>query len=339
MYRNCLPLVTLFIAGGFLVSAQVPKPPLTEKDLELGKQYVTTIDELHKQLGPLRAPSDKPFKIIGNLYFVGDTEGGGLLLTSPQGHILFGTGWVENAESIQKNIESMGFKMTDIKVILINHNHPDEAGGAAYMKEKTGAQIMAGFPEVPFIERRNPNPPPGAAPGRGGRGGGIQPPPVKVDRALYDGDVVKVGPLSVTAYLGPGHTAASTSWLFTITDGNRKYRTFEYCCWQFPDDISKAPYITEAAVRHTFETWRKLLPVDIYLENHVEAWGSILGQPAGTLAERLEKLKANSKLMIDPKIFRALSAAREAEFEEKLVKPCTNCSHWAKFVDRAGAGN
>ena len=178
-------------------------------------------------MGRWRAASRKPFKILGNLYFVGDAEGSGLLLTSPEGHILFGTGWVENAESIQKNIESLGFKLTDIKVILLNHFHGDETGGAAYFKEKTGAQMMASSSEIPFIERRNaPSTAPGTDGGEGKQRGGAVIPPVKVDRALSEGEVVRVGPLSVTTYVVPGHTAASTSWLFTVTDGGRNYRAF-----------------------------------------------------------------------------------------------------------------
>ena len=61
-----------------------------------------------------------------------------------------------------------------------------------------------------------------------------------------------------------------------------------------------------------------MLPVDIYLENHVYAWGGILNQPSGTLAERIAKLQANGKLAIAPNVFRAFSAAHEAEFEGKL---------------------
>ena len=335
MTRNYVPLVLLLAAGALSIEAQVPKAPFTEKDLELGKKIVATSAEIRAQINPPNGPAE-PFKVIGNLYMVGDANGGAYLLTSPQGHILLGAGFINAAAGIQKNIESLGFKMSDIKVILLNHNHPDVAGGAAYMKEKTGAQIMAAFPEVPYLEHRNPPP---AAPNAGGRGPGqeggrgaggqggppnlgpVPPtPPVKVDRALYDGDVVKVGPLSVTAYLAPGHSPASTSWLFNVKEGGHNYRVIEFCCWEFPDDISRNAYINEASVRHTFETWRKILPVDIYLENGIYGWGGLVRQPSGTITERIARLKADSKLAIDRNIFPAYAAAREAEFEEKLAK-------------------
>ena len=107
---------------------------------------------------------------------------------------------------MQKNIESLGFKMTDIKAILLTHNHEDQSGGAAYLKEKSGAQVMAGFAEIPYLEHGMFNPPAIPAPpaDAAGRGGGPRlHPAVKVDRALFDGDVVKVGPLERDGVLVP----------------------------------------------------------------------------------------------------------------------------------------
>jgi glyoxylase-like metal-dependent hydrolase (beta-lactamase superfamily II) len=329
MVRYYLPAAVLLYACASL-DAQAPLPPFTAKDLELGKKIVATSAEVRPQIADPSAPAE-PFKVIGNLYNVGDANGGAYLLTSPEGHILLGTGYVNASEGIQKNIESLGFKMSDIKVILLNHSHPDVSGGAAYFKEKTGAQIMTGFAEIPFLEHRNAPP---AAPNVGGRGqekkegpnlgarggGGRPVPSVKVDRALYDGDVVKVGPLSITTYLAPGHSPSSASWLFNVKDGGHTYRVLEFCCWEFPDDISRSPYINEASVRHTFETWGKILPIDIYLENGLYGWGGIVNQPSGTIAERIAKLKADSKLNVDRDIFRAYAAVREVEFQEKMAK-------------------
>lgn len=321
----------ILICACVSLDAQTPLAPFKAKDLELGKKIVAASAEVRPQVKDPSGPAE-PFKVIGNLYMVGDANGGAYLLTSPQGHILLGTGYVNASEGIQKNIESLGFKLTDIKVILLNHAHPDVSGGAGYMKEKTGAQIMTGFAEVPFLEHRNA--PPAApviagrgqekkeaAPNLGARGGGGRPvPSVKVDRALYDGDVVKVGPLSVTAYLAPGHSPSSASWLFNVKEGGHNYRVIEFCCWEFPDDISRSPYINEASVQHTFATWAKLLPVDIYLENGIYGWGGIVSQPSGTISERIAKLKADSKLNVNRDIFRAYAAAREVEFQEKLAK-------------------
>jgi metallo-beta-lactamase class B len=309
-----------------VVQAQTHAPyaPFTAKQAELGKELAAKSLEVRKQITNGTGPAE-PFKIAGNLYFVGNANGEVFLLTSPQGHIMMGAGSVTSTEAVQKNIESMGFKMSDIKAILLNHNHGDQSGGAAYMKEKTGAKLMAGFGEVPFIEHGMfnppaiPAPPPGPDSKGGGRGGPPRYPAAKVDRALFDGDVVKVGPLSVTTYLIPGHSPSSTTFAYTVRDGGRDYKVVEFCCWEYPDDLSTNGYITEASVRHTFETFRKLYPVDIYLELGAYAWGGTLNQPSGTITERMAKLKTDNKLFVNREIFNQFSAAREVEFEEKLA--------------------
>ena len=308
-----------FFAASLVLGAQAPRPPFTAKQAELGKDLVAKSLEIRKQITDMSAPAE-PFKIAGNLYFVGVANGEAYLLTSPQGHILMGAAMASASERVQKNIESLGFKMTDIKTILLNHNHEDQSGGAAYMKEKTGAQVMAGFGEIPYLEHGMFNvpalpPEPAAQPTAAPR----RYPPVKVDRALFDGDVVKVGPLSVTVYLIPGHSPTPATFAYTVRDGGRDYRVVEFCCWEYPDDLTRNGYITEATVRHTFETFRKLYPVDIYLETGSYAWSGTLNQPSGTIFERMAKLKADNRLWINREIFNEFSAAREVEFEEKMA--------------------
>jgi metallo-beta-lactamase class B len=298
------------------VVAQTPKSPFTAQDAEAGKKLVATSLELRAQIKDTAAPAD-PFRILGNLYFVGSANGESYLLTSPQGHILMGAGFEAAVDRTQKNIESLGFKMGDIKAILLNHSHVDQSGAAAELRRRTGAPVMAGFAEVPYLERGIHAQSPFAQPASGGRGGPRYP-PVAVDRALHDGEVVEVGPLKVTAYLSPGHSPSSTSWVYTVRDGSRDYRVLEFCCWEYPDDLSRQGFITEAATRNTIDRWRKLMPVDVYLEVGAYAWSGTLSQPSGTIAERMARLKTNNRLFINRDIFRQLSAAREVEFEAKL---------------------
>ncbi|HTR37574.1 MAG TPA: MBL fold metallo-hydrolase [Bryobacteraceae bacterium] len=330
MKRNLWLIGSLVCVSCGILQAQTtsaPYPPFTPKEAELGKQLVAKSLELRKQITDMSAPAD-PFKIIGNLYFVGVANGEAYLLTSPQGDILMGAAMDSTSERVEKNIESLGFKMSDIKVILLNHNHGDQSGGAAYLKEKSGAQVMAAFAEIPFLEHGMFNPPAIPVPpteqngkaGQGARRGPPHYPPVKVDRALFNGDVVKVGPLSVTAYLIPGHSPASTTFAYTVRDHGRNYKVVEFCCWEYPADLSQNAYITEASVRNTFETFRKLYPVDIYLETGSYAWSGMLNQPSGTFAERMARLKTDSKPFVDREIFNEFSAAREVEIEEKMGK-------------------
>ena len=320
-----LNLCALGLSAWLVCSAQAQAPyaPFTAKQAELGKALADKSTEVRRQITDGTGPNE-PFKIIGNLYFVGNGNGEVFLLTSPQGHIMMGTGSVNSTEAVQKNIEKMGFKVTDIKAILVNHNHGDQSGGAAYFKEKSGAQLMAGFGEVPFIEHGMfngpaiPRPPDPNA--KGGGRGPARYPEAHVDRALFDGDVVKVGPLSVTTYLIPGHSPSSTTFAYTVKDGGRDYKVVEFCCWEYPDDLTTNGFITEAGVRHTFDTFKKLYPVDIYLELGIYAWGGVLNQPSGTIQERMAALRANPKLAINREIFNHFSAAREVEFEEKMAK-------------------
>ena len=94
----------------------------------------------------------------------------------------------------------------------------------------------------------------------------------------------------------------------------------EFCCWEYPEDLNANAYITEASVQHTFDTLRKLYPVDIYLETSVSNWSGILSQPSGTVTERMAAAKANPKLFVNREIFNGITAARMVEFQEKLAK-------------------
>ncbi len=315
-------LPVLLIAAALLYAQSIsPKPPFTPEDAQRGAKIASESLRIRKDITNMKLPAD-PFKIMGNLYFVGVANGEVYLLTSPKGHILFGAAFPDTTDQIEKNIEAMGFHLRDVKVIVVNHNHADQAGGSATLKAKSGAQMMAGFAEVPYLEHGGRLPAgstiPNNVPPPGGGGGGY--PPVHVDRALFDGDVVTVGPLKFTAYLAPGHSPSSTSFLYTVKDNGRDYRVFEFCCWEYPDDLSRNAFITEAGVRHNLELFRKVLPVDIYLETGAYGWSGTLNQNSGTLLERMAKLKQDNKLFANPDIFKSWSAAREVEFEEKLIK-------------------
>jgi metallo-beta-lactamase class B len=297
---------TLLLAGILLCAAPAfvraqtqisPKPPFTGKDVELWKQLQTRARDAQRQNRNIGA--GEPFKVLGNLYSVGVPIGNSFLLTSPEGHILLNTGFAESAEGLKKNIETLGFKITDVKILVPTHWHNDGGGGTAYLKKATGALVYAGVADIPLLEH--------------GGEGNQKIPPVKVDRAIFSGDIIKLGPLSVQAYSIPGHTAGSTSFSFTVREGDRDYRVFQYCCGQnIPDNVASDPNYSEAAMRHTFEVFRKALPVDVYLTGPSNGW---------MLAEHLSKAKAGDKLaFVDRSTFPAFAAALEVEFEEKLLK-------------------
>ena len=317
-----IALPACLIAGALLYAQSIaPKPPFTAEEAERGAKIAAESLRIRAQITNMKTPAE-PFKIMGNLYFVGVANGECYLLTSPKGHILFGAAFPDTVDQIEKNIEAVGFHLKDVKVIVVNHAHQDQSGGSAELQKRSGAQVMAGVAEVPYLEHGGRLPPgtsiPNGTPPPAGGGGTY--PPVHVDRALFAGDVVTVGPLKFTAYLAPGHSASSTSFLYTVKDNGRDYRVFEFCCWEYPDDLSRNAFITEAGTRHTLELFRKVLPVDIYLETGAYGWSGTLNQSSGTILERMAKLKQNNKLFVNPDIFTSWSAAREVEFEQKLLK-------------------
>src|SRR5215475_4590356 len=121
MFRFRIAYVSIALVCA-VAQAQAPYALFTAKQAELGKTMANTSTEVRMQIKDSTLPAE-PFKIIGNLYFVGNNNGEVFLLTSPQGHIMMGAGSAATAEGVQKNIEKMGFKVADIKAILLNHNH------------------------------------------------------------------------------------------------------------------------------------------------------------------------------------------------------------------------
>src|SRR3954453_4914501 len=141
-------------------------------------------------LASQRAERNKPLpphKVIGNVYFVGTVNLGSYLVTTPEGHILVNTDYEETVPAIRASVEKLGFKFTDIKIILGSHAHGDHMEGDALAKELTAARVMAMEQDVPALKKMMP--------------GGKQHP---ADRILHDGDDVKLGGTTLTAHLTAG---------------------------------------------------------------------------------------------------------------------------------------
>jgi metallo-beta-lactamase class B len=138
--------------------------------------------------------------VIGNIYFVGSKNLGIYLVTTPQGHILINTGLEDSVPMIQQSVEKLGFRFSDIKILLISHAHYDHDAGAARIEQSTGAQYMVMDADVPVVESGgekdffyNHTP-------------GMLYPATRVDRVLHNGDTVTLGDSVITAHLTPGHT-------------------------------------------------------------------------------------------------------------------------------------
>jgi len=156
-----------------------------------------------------------PVQVFGNVYDVGTCGIVSLLITGPRGHILLDAATAEAAPSIAANIERLGFKLSDVKLIGASHEHFDHVGGVAELQRLTGATVMS-MPaayltfETGIVNREDP------------QWGLHKPfPAAKVGIMLSDGFVARQGPLSLTAYATPGHAPGSTTWSWRSCDGKR----------------------------------------------------------------------------------------------------------------------
>src|SRR6204780_1484254 len=158
---------------------------------------------------------NKPFpayKVIGNVYFVGTDDLGSFLITTPEGNILINSDFDDTVPQIRASVEKLGFKFSDIKILLGSHAHGDHMEGDARVKELTGAQVMVMEQDVPAISRMTP---------------GNKPHPI--DRVLHDGDEVKLGGTTLTAHLTAGHTKGCTTWSMKATEAGKPYDLVIVC--------------------------------------------------------------------------------------------------------------
>lgn len=160
--------------------------------------------------------SYEPFRVAGNLYYVGTYDLACYLITSSEGNILINTGLAESVPMIRKNIETLGFKFNDIKILLNTQAHFDHIAGMAEIKRETGAKLMVHEGDFQVTQD-------------GGKSdflfGGVSTfAPVTVDRVLQDKDTISIGNVKLTALHHPGHTKGSTSFLLDTKDEKRTWR-------------------------------------------------------------------------------------------------------------------
>lgn len=159
----------------------------------------------------------KPFKLYGNSWYVGTAELSAVLVTSEQGHVLLDAALPQSARQIAKNIESLGFKLKDVKLIVNSHAHFDHAGGIEAMRQLTGAQVAvsassAGVMAAGTIGRDDPQ--------FDVKGNSAYPKTANV-KIIKDGEVMRVGSLALTAHMTPGHTPGGTTWSWRSCEGAR----------------------------------------------------------------------------------------------------------------------
>jgi metallo-beta-lactamase class B len=249
----------------------------------------------------------EPFRIVGNIFYVGASDITAFLITSPEGHILLDGGFVETAPQIRDNIRKLGFKVEDVKYLLNSQAHFDHAGGLAELKRITSAKLIASKED-------------GALIARGGRddfawGDKYQYPSVQPDKIIDDGATVSVGGAVMTAHITPGHTKGCTTWTTQAEEDGHRYDVVFVCSTSVPGyklvKSPKYPNIVED-YRRTFAVLKRL-PCDVLLAAH----GSMFN-----LSQKRATLERNPAVnpFVSRQDYRDYLARSEAEFDNELKR-------------------
>ncbi|MDP1599331.1 MAG: subclass B3 metallo-beta-lactamase [Phenylobacterium sp.] len=251
----------------------------------------------------------EPFKIAGNLYYVGTAGIGAYLITTPQGHILIDGAMPGSAKDIEASITKLGFAPSEVKVLLNTHAHFDHAGGLAELKRDTGAKLAASAGDKIALET-------GKYPGSE-EVKAFDFAPVKVDRALEDGERLSMGGIALTAHLTPGHSAGCTTWTFPVMIEGVSRQAMIYCSTSVAANrlVSKTKGPQYPGIVADYEqSFAKLktMKADVFLAPHAEQFG---------MTEKRAALAAGGpNPFIDPGLLQKTVAASEKAFREELAK-------------------
>jgi metallo-beta-lactamase class B len=250
-----------------------------------------------------------PHRMIGNVYYVGSRGLASYLITTPAGYILINSNLKTSVPLIRENIEKLGFRFTDVKILLISHAHFDHDGGSAEVKKLTGAKYMVMDADVSVVESG------GKSDFQYGDNATFLYPTAKVDRVLHDGDEVKLGDTTLTAHKTAGHTRGCTTWSLKVGDAGK---TYDVVIVGSPNVnpgyklVNNANYPEIADdYAHGFRVL-KSLPCDVFLGAH----GSYYG-----MEEKYAKLNAGgANPYIDSEGYKNYVAEREQAFLAELQK-------------------
>jgi metallo-beta-lactamase class B len=247
----------------------------------------------------------EPFRIAGNIYYVGSNDLTSYLIVTPRGNILIDSGMKEMVPQVKDNIEKLGFKLSDIKIILNSHAHFDHAGGIAEIRRLTGAKFLASQMDAPLLERG----------GKGDPNFGDKYPfeSIKPDETFRNGKQVRLGGTMLTANITSGHTKGCTTWTTTVRDAGQNFNVIFVCSVSSPGYklVNNKDYPDIEADYISSFVWFKNAKVDIFLGSHAGFFD---------LEGKMKLLKEGSKTnpFIDPQGYKEFVANNEKEFYEKL---------------------
>jgi metallo-beta-lactamase class B len=250
-----------------------------------------------------------PFRIAGNLYYVGSKGLASYLVATPQGHILINSDLDANVPMLQASVEKLGFKFSDLAVLLISHAHWDHDAGSAAIVRLTHAQYMVMDADVPVVESG------GKTDFQYGSTPATLCSPAKVDRVLHDGDRVELGGATLVAHLTPGHTRGCTTWTMKVDDGGRMRDVVIVGSPNVNPGYVLVNNRVYPGIAGDFEqTFRvlKALPCDYFLGAHGEYFD---------LSAKFARLQAgDASALIDPAGYQRYVAERERAFRVELAR-------------------
>ena len=253
-----------------------------------------------------------PFKVVGNVYYVGPAGVSAWLITTPKGHVLIDGALEESASQIEQHVEALGFHMRDVKILLSSHAHYDHAGGLADLKRASGARMTASAGDKPILEAGKISFGPSKS----------DPfPPVKVDRVVRDGDTVALGGSVLTAHLTPGHTPGCTTWTLPIVEAGRRLTVVFYCSTSVAGNPLTGDPASPRIVANYQQTFARLkgLKADVFLGPHVEFFD---------LNGKRARMKAGGpNPFVDPGELQRFVKDSEADFQAELAKARQAPSH------------
>jgi metallo-beta-lactamase class B len=250
-----------------------------------------------------------PFKISGNLYYVGSRDLAAYLVVTPEGNILINANLESSPAQIRRSIEQLGFRWTDTKILLSSQAHYDHAAGAAQVLEETHAQHMVMDGDVDVLKT--------------GGATDFDPtlphfPRARVDRTLHDNDTVTLGGTTITAHKTAGHTRGCTAWTMQTHEAGRTLNVVIVGGWALNPGVplvsshgrpAAYPGIT-TDFDHTFATLRAL-PCDIFLGAHGIYFNML---------SKLDRLpREGPSVWIDPDGYRKAVVEHEAAYRKELA--------------------
>src|ERR1041385_7530097 len=286
---SCLLITGLVISAGALFAQQ---PPPDHPSVNVRGRTYTPRQVLARNMGTDedQTTAFPPHKIVGNIYYVGTRTLSSFLVVTPAGNILIDSTYERNVATIKKSVEQLGFKFSDIKILLGSHAHGDHQEGDALVKQMTGARVMAMAEDVPDLKAMKP--------------GGKEHP---IDKTLHDGESVTLGDTTLVAHLTAGHTRGCTTWTTKVMDGGKSYNIVINCSLRPPTVVS--PAIADEFNR-SFKLVRSL-PCDVQLGDHPAQYN---------MQAKYAKLKdGGPNPFIDP-----ASCYVEADIEEAMYKAILN---------------